>query len=227
MKHLPFQSHYRPDFEVVEQRQGNYTLFPHTEQLPSLLRAINLEFTTHLPGRVARADHRADDFLKIVRSDAVSVYTSCVNAARRDQLRLFPLLDHHRVARVAIVQQVTEHAKLGRAHHFRFYAGEDFFPEIHLSGKRIVFAEHVLQRFSSRVPNNVGADLSELLHDFFYLNPISLPVAWGRAFIVVFRGSILAFPYKETATEFFLTTCLTVNEIDSLSRGVQDRKSVV
>ena len=221
MKVLPFQSNYRPDFAVVEQRQGKFTLFPHTDQLPLLLRAINLEFTTHLPGRVARADHRADDFLKMVRSDAVAVYTAYVNEARRDRIRLFPVLDQNRVARVAIVQQITEHAKLGRAHHFRFYAGEDFFPEIYLSGKRIVFAEHVLERFSSRVPNRVGADLSVLLHDFFYLPPISLPVTWGRAFIILYQESILAFPYKESATEYFLTTCLTVNEIDALGRGVQ------
>ena len=41
MKHVPFQSNYRPDFEVVEERRGNLSLYPHTEQLPLLLRALN------------------------------------------------------------------------------------------------------------------------------------------------------------------------------------------
>jgi len=60
MKHLPFESIYRQDFQVVEQRQGNVTLYPHTDQLPVLLRALNLEFYGALPDRVARVDHRGD-----------------------------------------------------------------------------------------------------------------------------------------------------------------------
>jgi hypothetical protein len=42
MKHNPFQSNYREEFEVVEQRLGNVTLYPHTDQLPQLHRALNL-----------------------------------------------------------------------------------------------------------------------------------------------------------------------------------------
>src|SRR5689334_10740737 len=40
-KHNPFQSIYRENFEVVEQRRGKVRWYPHTEQLPVLLRALN------------------------------------------------------------------------------------------------------------------------------------------------------------------------------------------
>jgi hypothetical protein len=49
MKHNPFQSIYREDFEVLEQRIGHTSYYPHNEQLPLLLRAINLEFHGGLP----------------------------------------------------------------------------------------------------------------------------------------------------------------------------------
>ena len=42
--YLPFNSKYLPDFQVVEEREGNISRFPHTDQLPKLLRALNLEF---------------------------------------------------------------------------------------------------------------------------------------------------------------------------------------
>jgi hypothetical protein len=221
MKHLPFQSIYRENFEVVEQRQGNVTLYPHTDQLPLLARALNLEFHGPLPGRLARVDHRASGYLKLTRSFAAALFCNYINGPRPDRLRLYPLLTRDLVARIAVVQQITEHTELGRSHRFRFYAGEDFSTEIYLSGKRIVFAEHVLQRFSSRVPNHVGTDLAVLLSDFFTLPIISLPINRGRALVISYDKSMLAFPYRESADEYFLATCLTVNEINSLGRSVQ------
>jgi hypothetical protein len=218
MKHLPFQSIYRSDFEVVEERHGKVRLFPHTEQLPVLHRALNLEFLGALPGRIARVDHRADDFHKIILRTAALMYASAANASRPDELRLFQLLNPDRVAKVAIVQQITKDTRLGRCHRFRFYAGPDFFPEIYLSGKRVVFADHVLERFSKRVPHHVGEDLTDLLLTFFGGAMIGLPVGPGRAFILCCDDSILAFPYKESEDEFFITTCLTTNEINSLGQ---------
>jgi len=99
---------------------------------------------------------------------------------------------------------------------FRFYGPDGFFPEIRLSGKRLPFADHVLQRFSERVPNTVGSDLSKLLSAFYGNNLIGLPVGSGRAFIMTYQDSILAFTYKESDDEYFLTSCLMVNEINSL-----------
>jgi hypothetical protein len=216
MKHCPFESIYREDFQVVEQRRGNVSLFPHTEQLSLLLRALNLEFYGGLPGRIARVDHRADGFHKIVLKTAALIFCSSINGSRLDRLRLFRLLNHDLVSQVSIVQQITEQSRRGPFHRFRFYAGDDFFPEIRLSGKRLAFADHVLQRFSARVPNNVGEDLSHFLLTVFGSPLISLLCGPGRAFLVPYEESILAFPYKEADDEYFITTCLSINEINSL-----------
>jgi hypothetical protein len=218
MRHVAFESVYRPDFEVVEQRDGKVTLYPHTEQLPVLLRALNLEFYGALPPRIARVDHRGDGYHKIVLRTAALMFCGSINAARPDNLRLFRLTDHDLVARVSVVQQITEERRRGLCHRFRFYAGEDFFPEIYLSGKRVIFSDHVLQRFSTRVPNRVGADLSNFLLTFYGSPIISMPTGPGRAFILPYLESILALTYKETESEFFVTTCLTINEMNSLER---------
>jgi hypothetical protein len=216
MKHNPFQSNYREDFEVVEQKLGNVILYPHTDQLPQLHRALNLEFLGGLPGRIARVDKRADGFHKIMLRRAAMMFTGVLNDARTDQLRLYALPDADRVTRLAIAQQITESTPLGRVHRFRFYGPDGFFPEVRLSGKRVAFAEHVLQRFTERVPNPVGADITNLLQAFYGNNLIGLPVGPGRAFVMRYHDSILAFTCKETEDEYFLTTCLTVNEMSSL-----------
>lgn len=172
MKHETFQSTYRPDFEVVEQRHGNVRYYPHNEQLSMLMRAINLEFRGGLPDRLARVDQRADDFHKIVLQTASLMFCASINGARQDELRLYSLPDHHLVCRPTIVQQITEETKLGPCHHFKFFAGDNFFQEIYLSGKRVVFADHALQRFSSRVPDRIGDDLNSLLLAFWGSPPL-------------------------------------------------------
>ena len=86
MKHIPFQSHYRENFEVVEERHGHVRLYPHTDQLPLLLRALNLEFLGGLPDRLARVDKRADGFRKIILRHAALMYCASLNAARPDRL---------------------------------------------------------------------------------------------------------------------------------------------
>jgi len=216
--HVPFHSIYRENFEVVQERQDRVALFPHTEQLPLLLRALNFEFLGKLPDRVARADHRADGLTKILRYYAATLFCELVNRARADRVRLFALPDAHLVCRVAIVQQITADTARGQVHRFRFYAGADFLPEIRLSGRRLVFADHVLQRFSARVPNNIGEDLTNFLEIFYGQPLISLPCGPGRAFVVPYRGSILAFPYgEEKPGEYIVKTCLTLNEINELT----------
>src|SRR3954465_9004205 len=102
MKHIPFQSIFRQEFEVVEQRQGNIRLYPHTSQLPILLRALNLEFYTALPDRIARVDHRGDGFHKIVLRHAALMFCSYLNGSRKDELRLFALPNPSLVTKVAI-----------------------------------------------------------------------------------------------------------------------------
>ena len=65
-QHAPFESRYLDRFEVVEERHEAVSLYPHTEQLPYLLRALTLEFQGGLPGRIACVDHRGDGLHKIM-----------------------------------------------------------------------------------------------------------------------------------------------------------------
>ncbi len=217
-KHVPFFSIYRENFEVVEERHGHVSLYPHTEQLPLLLRALNLEFYGKLPDRIARVDHRGDGFHKIVLHQSAMLYCQGLNRTRADRLKLFDLPDANLVTKISIVQHITEDCPRGLTHRFRFYAGSDFFPEIRLSGRRLLFADHVLQRFSSRVPNYIGEDLGNFLEIFYGSALISLPCGPGRAFMIAYNNSILAFPYREEMPgEYFITTCLTINEMHQLS----------
>src|SRR5687767_14257647 len=119
MKHRPFDSIYKENFEVVAERQGNVTLYPHTTQLPLLLRALNHEFYGALPPRIARVDQRANGYDKHVLKTAVLVYANGINASRKDDVRLFRVITKDMVARLSIVQQITESHRLGQAHRFR------------------------------------------------------------------------------------------------------------
>lgn len=215
MKHLPFHSIYRENFEVVEERQGHVRLFPHTAQLPIIHRALNLEFLGPLPGKLSRLDHRASDFDRIVRKMAALLFTTGFNGSRTDEVRLMPLPDPNRIAQVAVVQHVRKDTRLGLCHRFRFYAGPGFCPEILLNGKRLVFSDHALERFSTRVTHPIGGDVTDFLLTFYGTQHLSLPIPGGRAFFSSMAPSFLAFPYKESATEFFITTCLTIDQLHS------------
>jgi hypothetical protein len=217
--HLPFDSHYREGYEVVEERHGRTRLYPHTQQLPIILRALNLEFHTALPGKIARVDKRGDGYHKCLRDHAGRLFCSAVNVARKDDLRLHCILDRDMVARISIVQHITEEDPRGATHRFRFYAGEDFFPEILLNGRRVVFADHVLQRFSKRLENPLGEDLTHFLLLFYGTALIGLRIGPGLAFMSPYGESMLALPYKEVGDdEFFVLSCLTLNEMHSLDR---------
>ena len=216
MKHSPFQSIYRENFEVVEQRQGNLTFYPHNDQLPILARALNFEFYGGLPPKLARVDHRADGFHKIALKTAALMFGGYINGGRADQLRLFYYLTPDLVAKITLVQQITEHTRRGLHHRFRWYGTHEFFPDIYLSGKQLIFSDHVLQRFRARVPECVSDDMSTFLMLFFGTPIISMSVGPSRAFILEYMDSILAFTYEETASEYIVTTCLTIHEINTL-----------
>ena len=72
----------------------------------------------------------------------------------------------------------------------------------------MLFRSHVLERFSKRVPHRVGEDLRDLLLAFTGSHMFSMPMGAGRAFVVPYFNSLLALTYKETAEEYFITTCL-------------------
>jgi hypothetical protein len=220
MKRVPFQSAYSPDFEVVEERRGNVVLFPHTEQLPKLLRSISNDFFLALPPKIAKIDSRADGFHKLMLKGATMAFCSCINAARRDYIRLHALTTPDMVARVTVVQRLTQHEAQGRSHRFRFFGGEDFFPEIHILGKTLTFSDHALQRFSTRVENSPGEDLSNLLLTFYSYPLLALPANSGQAFFVPYFDSLLAFTFKETDDEVFVTTCLSPREINTMKENI-------
>lgn len=150
-KHVPFESVFRPDFEVVEEQRGRFTLFPHTAQLPLLHRALNLEFRNALPDYIARVDKRGDAFHKYLLRTAALFFCNLFNAARTDGLHLEALADADLVTRLALVQECTEYTRRGKLHRFAFYGGADFTPDIRISAKRLAFTEHVIERFSQRV----------------------------------------------------------------------------
>lgn len=217
-KYLPFNSKYLPNFQVVEQRDGNISRFPHTVQLPKLLRALNMEFSAGLPDKIVRVDHRASDLMKIQRHMAVLLFCSHINRARRDDLRLRALMDPNMVARVSIVQQITDHTELGQVHRFKFYAGDNFFTDIYLNRKRIAFAGHAIERFEERVPNHIGTDLTNLFDAFFGSPVVVMECNNTPSFVFEYDGSLIAFPIRTSTTEpeYFLPTCLSGKEINQL-----------
>jgi len=216
-RHHPFHSSYRPDFEVVEERHGRVSLFPHTEQLPRLHRALELEFKTGLPGYLARVDRRGDGYHKHLLRQAAMMFCSCFNGARPDGIRLMALADRDLVTRLTVVQQIAEDRREGRVHRFKFYGGPDFFEEIRLSGRQMVFADHVLERFSQRVTVPLGNDLSWLFLVVFGTPYISLPVGPHYAFVLPYLESLLVFPFVLDEAEFLFKSCLTLNEIHSIA----------
>jgi len=220
MKHEPFQSIYRPDFVVVEERRGRARLYPHTEQLPNLHRALNLEFLNALPDHIARTDKRGNGFQKNLLKHAGMTFCNLFNAVRTDGLHLQSLPDADLVTRLTVAQQVTEETRRGVRHRFNFYGGENFQPDIRISGRRLVFTDHVLERFSTRVPNRVGEHLSMLLLIFFGSPIIALPVGPSLAFIMPYRDTLLAFPFELEQGELVITTCLTIHEMNSMERHV-------
>jgi hypothetical protein len=220
MKHLPFDSIYRPDFEVVEKREGAVSYFPHTDQLPILHRALNLEFRGGLPSGIGKVNAKSDGLKKMLLAQTVAFFCNLVNGDRKDGVTLFRLYDRDLLARNAVVQQITESTRLGKCHRFRFYGGADFQPEVYLSGKEIIFAEHVLERFKERAPHVAGTELSLMLFCFMGGQCIAAPVNGGRAFLMPFDGvdTFLAFPYKESESEYFITTCLSMKEVNHLEQ---------
>jgi len=177
---------------------------------------MNLEFRGGLPDRIARVDHRGSDFQKMQLDLGAMTFCTYVNARRSDSIRLHSLVNVDRVAKISVVQQITEHTKKGNLHRFKFFAGPDFFKELHLIGRPLVFTSHALDRFSERVPNHLGTDLTLLFGAVFGCPAIRMVCNSGPAFVYNYRNSIIAFPYEEYGNEYLLLTCLNVDQINRL-----------
>lgn len=208
IKHYRFDSQYLNNFIVVEERRGNLRFFPHTDQLPALHEALEKEFRAPLSQLISRVNNLSDDYWKITRKFAVSSFCHVFNSGRSDKLILFCLLDFNKLAQITIVQQITEHTPRGACHRFKFYGRSDFFPEIYMSGKRIVFANHVLERFKQRAHNVIWEDLQSFLFQFYGGPIIGMEINGGNALVVPTMDKFIAFTYQQSDTEFFITTCL-------------------
>jgi hypothetical protein len=216
MKHLPFHSAYRESFQVVEERRGDLTLYPHTEQLPLISRALNFEFYGALPHRVAQTDHRGDMFRKMCLASGANIFCTHIHRDRPDDVLLFHYKTPELVSKVAIVQHIKESTSHGLVHRFRFFSGTDFLPDIHLNGRRIAFAGHVLERFSKRVPHRLGEGLRDLFNSFYGGYIFRMPLHAGHGFVVPLLSSAITYTFKEKDDEYFITTCLSVRETHGL-----------
>ena len=220
MKHSPFESSYLQDFVILEERQGPFTRFPRSEQLPLLARALKAEFEGMLPHRLARVDERASDFHKLERKVAVEGFCYMINSSRPDGLLLLPLLDRDRVAQVAVVQQVTEERPKGLRHWFKYYVNARFFTEILFCGRRMIFSDHAVERFSTRAPGLTADTLKNILIDCVESPHLVFTHGKGLALFPAGAESVIALPYNEGEGELFIATCLSVNEINTFPDAI-------
>ena len=198
------------------------TLYPHTEQLPLLLRALNLEFYGALPDREgALGPSLATGFHKLVLPyyAAMMFCQHLQPHPRRPVAAVRPAGCQPRQQGGHRPANHRGSAARGGCHRFRFYAGKDFFPEILLSGRRLVFADHVIQRFCARVPNHIGEDLSNFLEIFYgHALDLSCRAVTACAFVVPLLQvhSGVPLPRRKRPGEYFVATCLTPNEMSRL-----------
>jgi hypothetical protein len=214
---LPSHLAYLRDFNLVEERRGDVRLFPHTEQLPAIFKAIQNEFLTGLSARMANTDQRADDFRKFTLSFVVKCFCLQFNSIGEDTLLVLPYFSRDGVAGLSVAQHIQKSEELGIKHSFRFFAGKDFLPPIFLSGKQFAFASHVLDRFRERVTSGSSRNIGELLWLLFSSSANIALRPNGNGEAIVKPDFRLVFPYEESANEYLFMTCLTDNEVRYLS----------
>jgi hypothetical protein len=215
-KTRPFDSDYLRDFFVADFRLGDEVHYPHYAQLPKLWRALNMEYTTFLPPRISRADHRASDLVKIMRSISTDYFCGAFNGKRSDGIVVVCLHDRNLVAQIAIVQHIQRSTNMGTVNSFKFFAGDDFFQEVYLNNRRLLFADHLLQRFSERTPAFIGTTAGDLLGVLFNFPSVGMMCNGTPAFVYPHLDSIIALPVRLVGQDYFFPTCLSINEINTL-----------
>jgi len=215
VRHWPFESKYLRDFEVVEERRDGYRLFPHTEQLPLLSKVINDEFQRGLTTRLAKTDARADEWRKLCLWNIAGSFCNFLGVARPDHLHVQPFLTPDRVARIALVQQISRTTDGGLQHTFRYFHGTQFLPDVHLVGKRPVFSSHAIDRFAQRINVSNGHAVNFLLTEFFATPPVLLKLdgSAGVAAAYLAGESMAAMPFEMYDDEVLFLTTLSPNEI--------------
>ncbi|MCG3150303.1 MAG: hypothetical protein PCFJNLEI_03786 [Verrucomicrobiae bacterium] len=206
----PFESKYLRDFAVVEERRGQLRLFPATEQLPLLSKAIDAEFKAGLTERLAHTDARANGFRKHQLAEIALFFCTVANRARPDHLHIQPYYTPDLLTQIAVVQQITEVGVGGNRHWFRYFYRDAFLPDVFLCGKRPVISGHALTRYSERAVRWDCAPVVSLLTHLVYRPPLFLCLNENQTvFAFEAESSVVVMPFEETTTEFFFLTTLS------------------
>ena len=214
----PFESKYLRDFAVVEEHHNQLRLFPATEQLPLLAHAIEQEFRAGLTTRLAATDGRADPWRKLQLWKAGSAFCNFLNSDRSDQLHVQPFYTPEFVTQIAVVQHISQAEAGGNRHWFRAFRNTAFLPDIYLSGKRVTFSSHAIDRYAQRVLTFHAHPAVMLVGEFFHSVITVLQLNGDRpALAIEAGGTVVVFPFEETATEFFILTALGPKEITYLA----------
>ena len=214
----PFESKFLRDFAVVEERHNGLRLFPATDQLPLLSQAITREFEYGLTSRLAHTDGRADNWRKLCLWRAADSFCQYLNSARPDHLHVKPYYTPELLTHVAIVQQVTHTTPQGNHHWFRYFRNHDFLPDIYLSGKRIIFTTHAIDRYAQRADESNLHPVNRLLTDFLYAVPLILNLDGNTAaFVFSAGGTLAAMPFQMLGEDIICLTTLSPTEIKSLA----------
>ena len=220
-----FQSKYLRDFAVVEERHNGLCLFPATEQLPLLSRAIDEEFKAGLTTRLAATDGRGDSWRKLQLWKASTAFCSFLNSGRPDHLHVQPFYTPEFVTQIAVVQHITKAEAGGNRHWFRAFRGDAFLPDIYLSGKRVTFASHAIDRYAQRTLTFHAHPAIMLVTEFFHTVVAVVQLNGDRpAFAIEAGGTVAVLPYVETATEYLILTTLSPHEVTHLAPLVPPRR---
>jgi len=222
---VAFKSKYLRDFSMVDERHGSRHLFPATEQLPALSRAIDEEFKAGLTSRLAATDGRADSWRKLQLWKSGTAFCQIINSERPDHLHIQPVYTPEFVTRIAVVQHITQSESGGNRHWFRAYRDNAFLPDIYLSGKRVSFSSHAIERYNQRSTNNHVNPTVALVSEFFYTVITVVKLNDTNPALAIDAGGTLAvLPFEETATGFFILTTLSPHEVIHLAPIVPMRR---
>lgn len=220
-----FKSKYLRDFSMVDERQGGLHLFPATDQLPALSRALDEEFKAGLTTRLAATDGRADLWRKLYLWKVGCVFCTFINSERPDHLTIQPFVTPECVTQIAVVQHIRQSEAGGNRHWFRSFRGTAFLPDIYLAGKRVTFSSHAIERYGQRVLAYHAHPVNLLMSDFFQNVVTVLLLNDNRQALAIDAGGTVAvLPFEETATGFFILTMLSPHEVPHLAALIPRRR---
>ena len=146
------------------------------------------------------------------------VFCRRLNCDRPDRLIFSWAITPNLQFKLAVVQHVITSSPQGSIHSFRWFVRDDFYLDIYLSGKRVTFTSHVIERYTQRITGQVAQSVCDLIHVLISSSALVMRAnRVGSAIGVVHDSNVLcAFTFVETDTEIRFTTCLSTDEISHL-----------